>query len=96
MSIVFMGTPDFAAANLMAISDAGHTILAAVSQPDKPVGRHSDLKPTPVKLTAQALGNRSSAVMGWRVLGLSGGRGLVGMTAAMLNHCLGISSSGRK
>ncbi|MDD5832471.1 MAG: methionyl-tRNA formyltransferase [Clostridiales bacterium] len=56
MNIVFMGTPDFAAANLKAISDAGHTILAAVSQPDKPVGRHSDLKPTPVKLTAQALG----------------------------------------
>ena len=53
-----MGTPDFAAANLQALYDAGHEILAVVSQPDKPVGRHSDLKPTAVKAKAEELGIR--------------------------------------
>ncbi|MDO4961391.1 MAG: methionyl-tRNA formyltransferase [Eubacteriales bacterium] len=56
MKLIFMGTPDFASANLKAIYDAGHEILAAVSQPDKPVGRHAELKPTAVKAMAMELG----------------------------------------
>ncbi|MBQ8934677.1 MAG: methionyl-tRNA formyltransferase [Lachnospiraceae bacterium] len=56
MRVIFMGTPDFAAANLEAIYRAGYEISAVVSQPDKPVGRHSDLKPTAVKAKAQELG----------------------------------------
>lgn len=56
MKIVFMGTPDFAVASLDALHKAGYEIIAAVSQPDKPVGRHAELKPTPVKARATELG----------------------------------------
>ncbi len=49
MNIVFMGTPDFAVESLSKIYDAGHEILAVVSQPDRPSGRGMQLKPTPVK-----------------------------------------------
>ena len=51
-----MGTPDFAAINLEYIYRAGHEIVAVVSQPDKPIGRHSELKPTDVKRKALELG----------------------------------------
>ena len=56
MKIVFMGTPDFAVGTLDALYEAGHEILAAVSQPDKPKGRHAELQPTPVKKRAAELG----------------------------------------
>ncbi len=56
MRVIFMGTPDFAAENLQAIHRAGHEIAAVVSQPDKPVGRHSELRPTAVKAKAAELG----------------------------------------
>lgn len=56
MRVIFMGTPDFAASNLEAIYKAGHEIAAVVSRPDKPVGRHSELKPTEVKRKAIELG----------------------------------------
>lgn len=56
MKIVFMGTPDFAVGTLDALHAAGHQILAAVSQPDKPKGRHAELQPTPVKERAMQLG----------------------------------------
>ena len=53
-----MGTPDFAVSTLEALHEQGHEILAAVSQPDKPQGRHAELKPTPVKEKAMELGIR--------------------------------------
>lgn len=56
MRIVYMGTPDFAVPALRALKEAGHDILLAVSQPDRPVGRHMELKPTPVKEAALSLG----------------------------------------
>lgn len=56
MRIVYMGTPDFAVPALTDLYEAGHEILCVVSQPDKPVGRHADLKPTPVKEKALELG----------------------------------------
>jgi methionyl-tRNA formyltransferase len=56
MRIVFMGTPDFAVPCLERLATEGHTVLAAVSQPDKPQGRKLLLAPTPVKACAQALG----------------------------------------
>lgn len=56
MRIVYMGTPDFAVPALKALKEAGHEILLAVSQPDRPVGRHMELKPTPVKEAALSLG----------------------------------------
>ena len=56
MRIVFMGTPDFAVATLEALCEAGFDVIAAVSQPDKPKGRHGILSPTPVKEKAMELG----------------------------------------
>ncbi len=56
MRVIFMGTPDFAAVSLEYIYRAGYEIAAVVSQPDKPVGRHSELRPTEVKRKAAELG----------------------------------------
>lgn len=56
MNIVFMGTPDFAVEGLKALYEAGHNILAVVSQPDKPSGRGMKLMPTPTKEFAQEKG----------------------------------------
>ena len=55
MRVVFMGTPDFAVKSLDALHEAGFEIIAAVSQPDKPVGRHNELRPTDVKKRALEL-----------------------------------------
>jgi len=49
MKIVFMGTPDFAAAALEALVRAGHEITAVVTQPDKAKGRSKELVFSPVK-----------------------------------------------
>lgn len=43
MKIVFMGTPDFAVGVLDALVKAGHDIVLAVSQEDKPKGRGKSL-----------------------------------------------------
>ena len=56
MKIIFMGTPDIAVPALEAIIEAGHEVVLVVSQPDKPVGRSKELKPTPVKECALAHG----------------------------------------
>lgn len=40
--IVFMGTPEFAVGTLQALVDGGYNVVAVVTQPDKPVGRHQD------------------------------------------------------
>jgi len=52
MRIVFMGTPDFAAAVLRQLVEDRWNIVAAYSQPDKPKNRGMKLTPTPVKLYA--------------------------------------------
>lgn len=49
MKIVFMGTPDFAAAALEALIKAGHEVTAVVTQPDKAKGRSKELQFSPVK-----------------------------------------------
>ncbi len=49
MRILFMGTPDFAAANLKAIYESGADIVGVVTTPDKPRGRGMVLTPSPVK-----------------------------------------------
>lgn len=49
MNIVFMGTPDFAKESLEALCNAGHKILAVVTNPDKPQGRGMKLTASPVK-----------------------------------------------
>lgn len=56
MKIVYMGTPEFAVGPLEALLDAGHEILAVVTQPDRPKGRSAKLQPSPVKICAQAHG----------------------------------------
>ena len=49
MRVVFMGTPDFAAGILEAVVLAGHEVVLAVTQPDKPKGRGKALQFPPVK-----------------------------------------------
>ena len=49
MNIVYMGTPDFSVPPLEAMIGAGHTLLAAFTQPDKAKGRSGKLLPPPVK-----------------------------------------------
>lgn len=57
MRIVFMGTPEFAVGTLGKLVDDGYNVVAVVTQPDKPVGRHQDhLQPSAVKQYALAHG----------------------------------------
>ncbi|MFQ9997090.1 MAG: methionyl-tRNA formyltransferase, partial [Hoylesella buccalis] len=42
LRIVFMGTPEFAVGLLRALVEGGYNVVAVVTQPDKPVGRHHD------------------------------------------------------
>ncbi len=56
MRIIFMGTPDFAVGTLEALVNAGHEVVLAVTQPDKPQGRKQLLVAPPVKQTAEKLG----------------------------------------
>ncbi|MBQ1482088.1 MAG: methionyl-tRNA formyltransferase [Erysipelotrichaceae bacterium] len=53
--IVFMGTPQFAAHILEGLFKANYTIVAAVTQPDKEVGRKKILTPSKVKEKALEL-----------------------------------------
>nr|WP_304638584.1 methionyl-tRNA formyltransferase [Pseudomonas sp.] len=56
LRIVFAGTPDFAAAHLQALLDAGVTPVAVYTQPDRPAGRGQKLAASPVKQLALAHG----------------------------------------
>ena len=56
MRLVFMGTPDFAVGTFAALVQAGHEVVLAVTQPDKPQGRKQTLVPPPVKEKALELG----------------------------------------
>ena len=57
LRIVYMGTPDFAVEGLRALVDGGYNVVAVVTMPDKPMGRHgSVLQPSPVKQYAQEHG----------------------------------------
>ena len=49
MKIVFMGTPNAAAASLERILRDGHEVVAVYTQPDKPSGRGNKLSVSPVK-----------------------------------------------
>ncbi len=56
MSIIFIGTPTFAVPSLLALTHAGHSIAAVITQPDRPAGRRRTPRPPPVKLAALDLG----------------------------------------
>ena len=49
MKVIFMGTPDFSVGTLAALVEAGHEVVLAVTQPDKPKGRGKEMQYTPVK-----------------------------------------------
>ena len=51
--VIFLGTPDFSATVLKGILKAGYDVIAAVTQPDKPVGRKQKLQKSPVKVMAE-------------------------------------------
>lgn len=55
-SIIFMGTPDFSVPILAMLKEEGYHVIAAVTQPDRPVGRKRVLTPPPVKVEAERLG----------------------------------------
>ncbi len=56
LRLVFCGTPAYAVPTLRALVAAGHDVVLAVSQPDKPVGRAGIVAATPVKVAAAELG----------------------------------------
>ena len=57
LRIVFMGTPEFAVETLQALVENEYNVVAVVTQPDKPVGRHqTEMQPSQVKQYAVAHG----------------------------------------
>ena len=52
MRVIFAGTPEFAAAALAALHQAGHDIALVLTQPDRPAGRGMKLQASPVKQLA--------------------------------------------
>jgi len=54
--IVFMGTPAFAVPSLKRLHNAGHRVVLAVTQPDRPAGRGRKLEASAVKKAALELG----------------------------------------
>ncbi|MBE2224332.1 MAG: methionyl-tRNA formyltransferase [Anaerolineae bacterium] len=53
--VVFMGTPDFSVPSLKALIET-QDVVGVVTQPDRPAGRGQQLKPSPVKVVAEAAG----------------------------------------
>lgn len=49
LRIVFLGTPDFAVANLKALVDDGQNIVGVITAPDKPAGRGKKIQQSAVK-----------------------------------------------
>ncbi len=56
MKIIFWGTPKYSSENLIEIFNAGHEIIAVVTQPDRKRARGKKLTPSPVKKVALDLG----------------------------------------
>lgn len=57
LRIVYMGTPEFAVESLRRLVEGGYNVVAVITMPDKPMGRHgSILQPSPVKQYAVSQG----------------------------------------
>ncbi len=56
MKVIFMGTPEFSVGTLEALIRAGHEVVLAVTQPDRPKGRGKAVQFSPVKEAALAHG----------------------------------------
>ncbi|MBE0650788.1 MAG: methionyl-tRNA formyltransferase [Bacteroidales bacterium] len=54
--IIFMGTPEFAVPSLKAIIDAGYSVPAVITAPDKPSGRGKKMTPPAIKVFAEEQG----------------------------------------
>jgi methionyl-tRNA formyltransferase len=52
LRVTFFGTPEFAVPTLKHLLDSRHTVVAVVSQPDRPRGRGHHLAATPTKAVA--------------------------------------------
>ena len=59
LRIIYMGTPEFAVESLRALVEGGYNVVAVVTMPDKPIGRHqTELQASPVKQYAVSQGLR--------------------------------------
>ena len=56
LRIVYLGTPEFAAASLRALVEGGYNVVAVVTMPDKPAGRGHQLQFSDVKKYALSVG----------------------------------------
>ena len=56
LRIAFFGTPEFAVPTLQKLIDSRHSLVAVVSQPDRPRGRGHKEQPTPTKVAGQRAG----------------------------------------
>ena len=54
LRLLFLGSSDFAVPSLKALQSSGHTVVGAVTAPDKPQGRGQRMFSTPVKQYAMA------------------------------------------
>lgn len=73
MRIVFLGTGEFARPALHALVSTGHTVVAAISQPDRPAGRGRSIRKTPIHAAADELGIRHLQTTDVNALELTGG-----------------------
>jgi methionyl-tRNA formyltransferase len=56
LDLIFMGTPDFAAAILAELIEAGHSVRVVYTQPPRPAGRGHRSHPSPVQALAERHG----------------------------------------
>ena len=56
LRIIYLGTPEFAAAGLQALVEGGYNVVAVVTMPDKPAGRGHQLQFSDVKKYALSVG----------------------------------------
>jgi len=53
LRILFAGTPEFAVPSLQGLLNSEHTVVAVLTQPDRPAGRGQHLHASPVKIMAE-------------------------------------------
>ena len=56
LRIIFLGTPEFAAASLQTLVEGGYNVVAVVTMPDKPAGRGHQVQFSDVKKYALSVG----------------------------------------
>ncbi len=56
LRILFLGTPEFAAASLRRLVEGGYNVVAVVTAPDRPAGRGQKLQESEVKRYAASVG----------------------------------------